>query len=435
MKALAEVVAKDGGTREGYLAQYYLGTLKAQNDDAKGAESDLRAVANSGSDSAALAKIALAQLYIASKRTREAQDLLRSLVNKPTDLVSKVAGADSARPDPMRPRIRQKPRKILQQLKTPRKSPAVTRAADQVCESTDQVSFYPCWAICASVLRVCAGADFPNYPIPYRNDFQRDRDRIIHSRAFRRLEGKTQVFSIGSDDHTRNRLTHTIEVSQVARTVAVALGLNDEYTETLALAHDLGHPPFGHVGEKELDRQMRVFGGSFEHNLHALRIVDLLEERYPRFSGLNLTFEVREGIVKHSPEIGPEAESSLQEFLPGQRPALEAQLLDIADEIAYTSADLDDSFAASLISFDDLRDSVPLAEELIDKIETQYPGASPRVRFWEVQRQLMNLLIGGLIEGTVQAADRFRVETIADVRALDHRIAKLSPSRQSSTHS
>jgi dGTPase len=270
------------------------------------------------------------------------------------------------------------------------------------------------------------GRRFPELPHPYRNDFQRDRDRIIHSRAFRRLEGKTQVFSIGSDDHTRNRLTHTIEVSQVARTVAVALGLNDEYTETLALAHDLGHPPFGHVGEKELDRQMRVFGGSFEHNLHALRIVDLLEERYPRFSGLNLTFEVREGIVKHSQEIGPEAESSLQEFLPGQRPALEAQLLDIGDEIAYTSADLDDSFAASLISFDDLRDSVPLAEELIDKIETQYPGASPRVRFWEVQRQLMNLLIGGLIEGTVQAAADSKVETIADVRALDHRIAKLA---------
>jgi dGTPase len=271
------------------------------------------------------------------------------------------------------------------------------------------------------------GRRFPELPHPYRNDFQRDRDRIIHSRAFRRLEGKTQVFSIGSDDHTRNRLTHTIEVSQVARTVAVTLALNDEYTETLALAHDLGHPPFGHVGEKELDRQMRVFGELFEHNLHALRIVDLLEERYPRFNGLNLTFEVREGIVKHSQEIGPECDSSLQEFLPGQRPALEAQLLDIADEIAYTSADLDDSFAASLISFDDLRDFVPRAAELIDTVEGQYPGASPRVRFWEVQRQLMNLLIGGLIEGTVQAASDSRVETIADVRALDHRIAQLSP--------
>src|SRR5581483_7154220 len=198
------------------------------------------------------------------------------------------------------------------------------------------------------------GRRFPEPPHPYRNDFQRDRDRVIHSRAFRRLEGKTQVFTAGSDDHTRNRLTHTIEVSQVARTVAAALGLNEEYTETLALAHDLGHPPFGHVGEQELDRQMRAFGSSFEHNLHALRIVDLLEQRYPRFDGLNLTFEVREGIVKHSREVEHGAESYLQEFLPGERPVLEAQLLDFADEIAYTSADLDDAFAAALISFEEL---------------------------------------------------------------------------------
>ncbi len=271
------------------------------------------------------------------------------------------------------------------------------------------------------------GRRFPEPPHPYRNDFQRDRDRIIHSRAFRRLEGKTQVFTAGSNDHTRNRLTHTIEVSQVARTVAVTLGLNEEYTETLALAHDLGHPPFGHVGEQELDRQMRLFGSSFEHNLHGLRVVDLLEERYPRFSGLNLTFEVREGIVKHSREIERTAEPPLQEFLPGERPALEAQLLDIADEIAYTSADLDDSFAASLISFDDLRQFVPRAAELIDTAETQYPGASDRVRFWEVQRQLMNLLIGGLIQGTVEAATDSGAQSVEDVRRLNGRIARLSP--------
>ncbi len=271
------------------------------------------------------------------------------------------------------------------------------------------------------------GRRFPEAGHPYRNDFQRDRDRIIHSRAFRRLEGKTQVFAAGTDDHTRNRLTHTIEVSQVARTVAVALGLNEEYTETLALAHDLGHPPFGHVGEKELARQMRRFGSSFEHNLHALRIVDLLEERYPRFSGLNLTFEVREGIVKHSREVGLDAEEQLQEFLPGQRPALEAQLLDSADEIAYTSADLDDSFAAGLISFDDLREVVPEAGELVDTAETQYPGAPDRVRFWEVQRQLMNVLIGGLIEGTAANAGHAGVESVEDVRMHEGRIAALSP--------
>ncbi len=271
------------------------------------------------------------------------------------------------------------------------------------------------------------GRRFPELPHPYRNDFQRDRDRIIHSRAFRRLEGKTQVFAVGSDDHTRNRLTHTIEVSQVARTVAVTLGLNDEYTETLALAHDLGHPPFGHVGEQELNRQMRRFGGVFEHNLHALRVVDVLEERYPRFNGLNLTFEVREGIVKHSREIELDSEPYLHEFLPGRRPVLEAQLLDLADEIAYTSADLDDSFAVGLISFDDLRQHVPAACDLIDAVHTQYPGASDRVRFWEVQRQLMNLLIGGLIEGTLRAAERFGVQSVEDVRMLDRRIAQLSP--------
>src|SRR5438270_5621277 len=152
------------------------------------------------------------------------------------------------------------------------------------------------------------GRKYPEAAHPYRNDFQRDRDRIIHSRAFRRLEGKTQVWAAGLCDHFRNRLTHTIEVSQVARTVASALDLNEEYVETLALAHDLGHPPFAHVAEKELNRQMARFGGSFEHNRHALRIVDILEERYARFEGLNLTFEVREGIVKHSREIDGSAE-------------------------------------------------------------------------------------------------------------------------------
>src|SRR5689334_12416993 len=158
------------------------------------------------------------------------------------------------------------------------------------------------------------GRRFPESPHPYRNDFQRDRDRVIHSRAFRRLEGKTQVFAAGLCDHFRNRLTHTLEVSQVARTVAVALQLNEEYTETLALAHDLGHPPFAHVGEQELDRQMWRFGSSFEHNRHALRIVDFLEERYARFNGLNLTFEVREGIVKHSREINATQDPDLEEL-------------------------------------------------------------------------------------------------------------------------
>lgn len=267
------------------------------------------------------------------------------------------------------------------------------------------------------------GRRFPEPPHPYRNDFQRDRDRIVHSRAFRRLEGKTQVFAIDFGDHFRNRLTHTIEVAQVARTVAHALELNEEYTETLALAHDLGHPPFGHTGEKELDRQMRRFGSSFEHNRQSLRIVDSLEERYARFDGLNLTLEVREGIIKHSRELNSTDDPELQDLLPGVRPPLEAQLLDIADEIAYNTADIDDAFAAGLLTIEDIADTVPAFAALAEQVDTQFPGASPRVRFWEIQRQIMNILIGGLIEGTVQAAHAAGVQSLEDVRTLGHRIA------------
>ncbi|MFL6352971.1 MAG: dGTP triphosphohydrolase [Bryobacteraceae bacterium] len=271
------------------------------------------------------------------------------------------------------------------------------------------------------------GRRFPEPAHAYRSDFQRDRDRIIHSRAFRRLEGKTQVFAAGLSDHFRNRLTHTLEVSQVARTVAVALQLNEEYTETLALAHDLGHPPFAHVGERELDRQMQRFGSRFEHNRHALRIVDLLEERYARFNGLNLTFEVREGIIKHSREINPDHDPELEELLPGQRPPLEAQLLDLADEIAYNTADMDDAFSTEIFSMEELGRAVPAFAALAEQVDMQFPGASDRIRFWEIQRQLIGILVSGLIEGTLAAARESEVETLEDVRALGHRLAKLTP--------
>jgi len=271
------------------------------------------------------------------------------------------------------------------------------------------------------------GRRYPEPPHPHRNDFQRDRDRIIHSRAFRRMEGKTQVFAAGLCDHFRNRLTHTIEVSQVARTIAHSLELNEDYTETLALVHDLGHPPFGHVGEKELDRQMQPFGANFEHNRHALRIVDHLENYYARFDGLNLTSEVREGIIKHSRELASDTrDEDLLNLMPGKRPPIEAQLLDLADEIAYNIADLDDAFSAGLFSNQQIGETIPLFAELSDQIDTQFPGATERVRFWEVQRQLMNFLIGGLIEGTVAAADAAQVKTSDDVRHLDHRLARLT---------
>src|SRR5437899_7549261 len=194
------------------------------------------------------------------------------------------------------------------------------------------------------------GRCFPEPDHPYRNDFQRDRDRIVHSRAFRRLEAKTQVFTPGLSDHFRNRLTHTIEVSQIARTVASELGLDEDLTEALALVHDIGHPPFAHAGEDELNRQMQRFNDSFDHNIHALRIVERLEQRYARFPGLNLTFEVREGIVKHSRDFEPGETPQLDEYLPGCRPPLEAQLIDLTDEIAYNSAELAGAFSPPLFT-------------------------------------------------------------------------------------
>src|SRR3984893_17204608 len=202
------------------------------------------------------------------------------------------------------------------------------------------------------------GRRYPEPPHPYRNAFQRDRDRVIHARAFRRLEAKTQVFTRRYSDHFRNRLTHTIEVSQISRTIARVLGLNVDLAEALALVHDIGHPPFGHAGEKALDAAMRAQGLFFDHNLHALRIVEDFEMRYAAFRGLNLTFEVREGIIKHSKDYGVDEHPQLAEYLLDQRPPLEAQLIDVADEIAYVTADLDDGYEAQLLTLPQIRTGV-----------------------------------------------------------------------------
>ena len=193
------------------------------------------------------------------------------------------------------------------------------------------------------------GRRYPEPPHPYRNDFQRDRDRVIHARAFRRLEAKTQVFTGRYSDHFRNRLTHTLEVAQISRTIAAQLGLNVDLVETLALVHDIGHPPFGHAGEKALDAAMRRHGLSFDHNLHALRIVEDFEQRYAAFRGLNLTFEVREGIIKHSRDYDAADFPELAEYCLDKRPPLEAQLIDATDELAYNTADLDDGYEAHLL--------------------------------------------------------------------------------------
>ena len=274
------------------------------------------------------------------------------------------------------------------------------------------------------------GRRYPELPHPYRSEFQRDRDRIIHSRAFRRLENKMQVFPAGISDHFRNRLTHTIEVSQVARTVASTLGLDEDLTEALALGHDIGHPPFAHSGEEELDRQMRRFGERFNHNLHALRIVESFEHRYARFPGLNLTFEVREGIVKHSRDFEPGENPELDEYLPGLRPPLEAQLIDLADEIAYNTADLDDAFSAGLLEVDRIRAAIPEFNRRYEEAEGQFPAASEHERFQEVVRGLVDWLVSGFIQGTLDRSAEAGVASATEVREYPRRLATFTSESQ-----
>ena len=269
------------------------------------------------------------------------------------------------------------------------------------------------------------GRRYPELPHPYRNAFQRDRDRVLHARAFRRLENKTQVFTSPISDHFRNRLTHTLEVSQVARTTASVLQLDEDFTEALALVHDFGHPPFAHAGEDELNRQMSRFGENFDHNIHALRIVESFEQRYARFPGLNLTFEVREGMVKHSRDFEPGQIPALDEYLPGMRPPLEAQLIDIADEIAYNTADLDDGYTAGLFTGDEIAAAVPRYAELAEMIEMQFPGATERERFFEALRLLLDGLVTGLIQGTAAAAAG--AASVEEVRRHPGRLACLVP--------
>ena len=275
------------------------------------------------------------------------------------------------------------------------------------------------------------GRRYPELAHAYRNDFQRDRDRIVHARAFRRLENKTQVFPPGLSDHFRNRLTHTMEVSQIARTVASTLGLDEDLTEALSLAHDIGHPPFAHAGEEELDRLMGRFGERFEHNLHALRVVESFENPYPRFPGLNLTFEVREGIVKHSRDFAAGEIPELEEYLPGKRPPLEAQIIDLCDEIAYNSADLDDGYSAGLVTVEDACASVAEFRELYEAAEMQFPGAPERVRVQEVVRGLINWLVSELMEGTVAACAG--LSGVEDVREHSARVALFSQAAAAGT--
>jgi dGTPase len=271
------------------------------------------------------------------------------------------------------------------------------------------------------------GRRYPEPPHPYRNIYARDRDRVIHSRAFRRLEAKTQVFTTRYSDHFRNRLTHTLEVAQIARTVAGALELDTDLAEALALVHDIGHPPFGHAGERKLDDLMRPHGDRFDHNLHALHIVEQFEQRYLDFPGLNLTFEVREGIVKHSRDYDPAQFPELSEYRLDQRPPLEAQLIDFVDEIAYNTADLDDGYEAKLLDTATIRSGVPLFAESYGEVERSHPQGLEKLKFNEAVKNMLDHLATDLIENTRAKAAASGAHSVEDVRRLTRRLAGFSP--------
>ena len=261
------------------------------------------------------------------------------------------------------------------------------------------------------------GRRFPEPKPEFRGEFQRDRDRIIHSNAFRRLVYKTQVFVNHEGDLYRTRITHSLEVAQIARSVARALRLNEPLTEAISLAHDLGHTPFGHAGQDALNDCMRPYGG-FEHNLQSLRVVDELEERYAEFRGLNLTFECREGILKHcsirhARDLGDLGER----FIHRRQPGLEAQIANLCDEIAYNNHDLDDGIRAQLVDLDSLRE-VRLFQRQYDLVVAQYPGIGERRLVHEVIRRMINYIVVDLIRTTQERLDEVQPRSIDDIRAL-----------------
>lgn len=266
----------------------------------------------------------------------------------------------------------------------------------------------------------------PEPPHPYRLPFERDRARILHARAFRRLAGKTQVFTNRYSDHFRSRLTHTMEVAQIARTIARVLGLNEELTEALALVHDIGHPPFGHAGERALDSALREHGLSFDHNLHALRIVEHFEIRYAAFRGLNLTLAVREGIIKHSRDYSAAEHPELAEYFPDQFPPLEAQIIDLADEIAYLTADFDDGFEAEILDLEHARAGVRLFERFYEPMETKYPRVSTKLVFNEALKRMLNALVDDLLAETTRRVEAAGIATLEAVRRAPERLVAFS---------
>jgi dGTPase len=257
---------------------------------------------------------------------------------------------------------------------------------------------------------------------PYRSAYQRDRDRIVHSAAFRRLEYKTQVFVNHEGDYYRTRLTHTLEVAQIARTIASCLGLNIDLTEAIALAHDLGHTPFGHSGEEALNELMVKFGG-FNHNLQGLRVVDYLEEKYPDFPGLNLTWEVREGIVKHSTSY--DIAVKIKEFAPAESPSLETQVVDIADEIAYDNHDLDDGLTSGLIKESDL-ENLSIWKNTFEGIHKKYAQISAQKTRYLIIRSLIDIQVSDLIQETLNNIKKYKLKSCQAVKKTDKKIVCFS---------
>lgn len=259
-----------------------------------------------------------------------------------------------------------------------------------------------------------------------RSEFQRDRDRVIHSKAFRRLEYKTQVFINHEGDLYRTRLTHSIEVAQIARSISRALGLNEDLTEAIALAHDLGHTAFGHAGQDALNICMRNYGG-FEHNLQSLRVVDTLEEKYAQFDGLNLTFETREGILKHCSLKNARSMGLVGErFIQRTQPGLEAQLTNIADEIAYNNHDVDDGLRSGLITIEQLR-QVEIFEHQFQQVAEKYPLLNPKRQSNEVIRRIINQLIQDLLQTTRANLSENNISSAAEVKAMQTTLAAFSP--------
>jgi dGTPase len=274
----------------------------------------------------------------------------------------------------------------------------------------------------AAKSRYSQGRRYPEPEHPYRTVFQRDRDRIIHCAAFRRLEYKTQVFVNHEGDYYRTRLTHTMEVTQIARTIARAMKLNEDLTEALALSHDLGHTPFGHSGEEALKEEMKDHGG-FEHNLQTLRVVELLERRYPEFKGLNLSWETRESICKHTAKAQDILET---QYHPEWCPLLECQIVDIADTIAYDAHDIDDSIKAGLIDQEALQE-VPLWQIALERVKTRYKDVDTNLMVRQGVLHLIDLEVTDLIESSERELRNSSIKSVQDVREAGRRLIGFSP--------